>query len=320
MQNDRLLYKLLLSTVTLLLVVVAALPALMQENTLNPVPIPNDAFELTGMLESINNQEIVVDGIPIDIRIANLNTRLTLGDLISVEGSLKEGVFTARDVGPPLLPDVVTTPEVSGNESSGVNNDNFEFRGIVESIDDGFVISGQRVNFPNNQATIPLVVGQLVKVKGTLQAGLFSAREIRTANDDGFFDDDFDDRVNNIDELSISRGCVVNAPAGWVSYSIRSGDTLSSIASRSGSRVSELVQVNCLENPRFIVVGSTLWLPRTPASFTAPNRGNESSGSRQQNRPGNESSGSRPQNFPSSPRGGNESSGSNSNSNSSSDS
>ncbi len=329
MQNDKLLYKLLLSSVMLLLIIAAALPAVMQDNTGRLTPVPNDAFTLTGILESINNQQIVVDGTPIDIRVANLNTRLTLGDMVSVQGSLIQGIFTAQNVN---LPDVVTTPEVTTNESSAANNDNFEFRGIVESIDDGFgVISGQRVEIANNIAT-PLIVGQFVRVKGSVRDGIFAVREIRTPNNEGSFDDDLDDRFDD-DDLSIPAGCVVSAPSGWVSYSIRSGDTLSSIASRSGSRVSELVQVNCLSNPRFIVSGTALLLPRVPTSFPTSGGGNESS--RSQNSPNNsggnessrsqnssnnsggsnESSGSRPQPPPSN-SGGNESSGSSSGSNS----
>lgn len=331
MQNDKLLYRLLFSCVVVLLVVAVALPAVMQGDTGAADPIPNDAFELTGILDSISNQEIIVDGIPVDIRVADLNTRLTLGDTVRVEGTLSEGIFTAREVGPAALPSPAATPEVgASNESSGIrddDDDNFEFRGIVESVDDTFVIvSGRRVEILNTEIEAPLVVGQLVKVEGRLQSGIFTAREIELPDDDGFFrdddDDDFDDIFDDDDDLTIPADCTVNAPAGWVSYTIRSGESLSSIAARSGSRVSELVRVNCLSNPRIIVAGSSLFLPRVPTSFPGTGGGNESSGSRSQNFPdnsgGNESSGSRSRNSPDNSSGGNESSGSNSRNNESS--
>ena len=56
-----------------------------------------------------------------------------------------------------------------------------------------------------------------------------------------------------------------NPPDGWVGYSVQRGDTLSDIAARSGSTVSELQRVNCLRNPRHIVPGQRLFVPRDPA-------------------------------------------------------
>lgn len=319
MHNDRLLYKLVISTVALLLVVAVSLPAVMQDTT--PTPTANDTFELTGTLQSINLQEIVIDGITVDIRIADLGTRLTLGEIVRVEGTLEGGTFTAREVGPPRLPDPAATPEVTAGEASGASNnrddDDFEFRGIIDSVGEGFVIvSGQRVEIASStEIEAPLTAGQLVKVEGRLEGGIFAAREIETPDDDGFFDSDRNDRDD--DNLNIPADCVVNAPAGWVSYTIRPGETISSIAARSGSRVSELVRANCLDDPRFIVAGSSLLLPRIPTSF--PGGGNESSGSSSRSFPndsggGNESSGSSSRSFPNNPGGGNESSGSSSHS------
>ena len=50
---------------------------------------------------------------------------------------------------------------------------------------------------------------------------------------------------------------------GWVSYIVRPGDTLSSLAVRSGATISELRQANCLENS-LILAGMTIYLPATP--------------------------------------------------------
>jgi LysM repeat protein len=312
MHNDSLLYRLLGSTIVLLLIIGAALPAVMQDNSGAASPVANDTFELTGILESINNQEVVVDGVPVDIRIADLNVRLTLGDIVTVEGSLSDGNFTASRVRAPNVPDLAASPAGTANESSGMGDtgDNFEFRGIIDRVDDGFVIvSGQPVNTANMETRTPLVVNQMVRVRGVLQSGVFAAREIRLPNDDGFFDDDFDDRFGEASRsLSIPASCTVSIPAGWVTYTVRRGDTLSSIAARSGSQVSELVRVNCLVNPRMIIAGSTLILPRIPVSLPAVGIGNESSGSRSISIPSSSPS-SRPSS-PSSSSRSNESSGS----------
>lgn len=68
-----------------------------------------------------------------------------------------------------------------------------------------------------------------------------------------------------------SVACVVAlAVGGSAAYTVRPGDTLSSIASRLGTSVSELVRLNGLPNPNRIVAGKAL---RTPAATAAPRAG-----------------------------------------------
>jgi LysM repeat protein len=49
-------------------------------------------------------------------------------------------------------------------------------------------------------------------------------------------------------------------PAGWVDYTIRPGDTLSSLAPDYGLTVAELKRANCLTDD-LIYAGATLWVP-----------------------------------------------------------
>lgn len=51
---------------------------------------------------------------------------------------------------------------------------------------------------------------------------------------------------------------------GWPTYTVMRGDTLYNIAQRAGSSVTELTQANCLANPRHILVGQQLVVPRSP--------------------------------------------------------
>ncbi|MCE7948530.1 MAG: LysM peptidoglycan-binding domain-containing protein [Chloroflexi bacterium CFX4] len=60
--------------------------------------------------------------------------------------------------------------------------------------------------------------------------------------------------------------CVPNT--SWQIYFVRAGDTLATIASRSGTTVAALVQANCLANPDVIVVGQGLRVPRQPVIIT----------------------------------------------------
>ncbi len=58
-------------------------------------------------------------------------------------------------------------------------------------------------------------------------------------------------------------------PRGWVAYRIRQGDTLGAIARRSGSSVTELMQVNCLPTT-VIRIGDSLFVPGPPVPTATP--------------------------------------------------
>lgn len=58
-------------------------------------------------------------------------------------------------------------------------------------------------------------------------------------------------------------------PEGWVSYTIRGGDTLSGLAGATDSSIAEIMAGNCLEN-HFIVVGQALYLPRNLSRGSQP--------------------------------------------------
>jgi LysM repeat protein len=60
-----------------------------------------------------------------------------------------------------------------------------------------------------------------------------------------------------------------NPPAGWVRYTIRSGDTLSSLVGQVGSSVQDIMRFNCLSNI-YIRTGQIIYLPRLPASSPSP--------------------------------------------------
>lgn len=76
--------------------------------------------------------------------------------------------------------------------------------------------------------------------------------------------------------------CTPALPPGWVSYRIQTGDTLSGLAARTNSTLEQLLTVNCLSDPRLIIVGQEIYLPRVPtaaASSTPASNDNSSIGS-----------------------------------------
>lgn len=72
-------------------------------------------------------------------------------------------------------------------------------------------------------------------------------------------------------------GCVPTAPEGWIEYNIRQGDTLSALAANTGTTVDELLEANCIDDPRALRVGQELLLPRQPTAVQPPS-GNSGSG------------------------------------------
>lgn len=63
--------------------------------------------------------------------------------------------------------------------------------------------------------------------------------------------------------------CLLNTT--WPTYTVQSGDTLTSIAADTGSTVDELVQANCMANPDILTVGTVLYVPQLPAGNTPVN-------------------------------------------------
>lgn len=62
----------------------------------------------------------------------------------------------------------------------------------------------------------------------------------------------------------VATTCTPTLPAGWVSYVVQSGDTVSGLAAVTGASVDELLTVNCLPQTRMIIVGQRVYLPMQP--------------------------------------------------------
>jgi LysM repeat protein len=81
--------------------------------------------------------------------------------------------------------------------------------------------------------------------------------------------------------------CPPTRPQGWQDYRIQSGDTLSAIAVNTNSTVVELSRVNCIEDARFIVVGTTLFVPMLPEVTAPQNNGGSNSNNNSSNNSSN---------------------------------
>ncbi|GEM_PF-1732281 len=84
---------------------------------------------------------------------------------------------------------------------------------------------------------------------------------------------------------STPEGCVL--PEGWITYQVKSGDTISGIAVRSGATLDDIFAANCLERGDFIIAGQTFFVPNEPIpATTVPNNTvNEPASSANDNNP-----------------------------------
>ncbi len=71
--------------------------------------------------------------------------------------------------------------------------------------------------------------------------------------------------------------CIPTAPAGWVSYQVQPGDSLSRLATSRNITLNQLMAVNCLVDPGFIVAGEELYLPAVQQIGTTPQPTSEGS-------------------------------------------
>lgn len=219
--------------------------------------------EIVGLLESISQDSITVNGIMIDITEAEVDRTIFVGDTVKVHATIDDtGDWIAREV---EAIDFISGDDSSNNDdrndndNSNDNNDNdsfdedFKLIGVLESVEDEtIVVSGVEINISNAEIEDRLINGVLVRIELRIVDEVLVASEVRLANARDF-DDDSDDFV-------LPNDC--SQPRGWIEYRVQSGDTLSSIAARTGTTVNILASVNCIDNPSLISVGTNLFVPR----------------------------------------------------------
>ncbi|GAB4569813.1 MAG: hypothetical protein Kow0077_02950 [Anaerolineae bacterium] len=260
-----------------------------------------DELELIGTLQAISLVEATINTLAFDISTAEVDAALQVGELVKVHVSRAEdGTWVARQLAR-FVPEMDDQGQSDDGSTAPVMEpgEDFKITGTLDEISpDGATITVGSQVFDVTSAEIEdvLVVGALVRVEARLINGIFVASEVERSRD--FFDtddnananedngnaNDNDNELNNNDdddnenenddngnanEVLSSGDCTVTQPQGWTVYRVRRGDTLSAIASGSGSTVSELAAVNCIANARFIRVGQALFVPRTPTIVSA---------------------------------------------------
>lgn len=225
--------------------------------------------EIIGLLESMTADSITVNGLLIDISSAEVDQTVLAGDTVKVYAMINEdGNWIAREV---EAVDFIDDSNGGDDDGNGNDNDNansnddnangndndsdmlgedFKLIGTLQEVGDGIiVVSGVSIDITYAEIEDRLIIGALVRVEVRVVDGALIASEVKLAERDDV-DDDF----------VIPGDC--SQPRGWITYAVQSGDTLSSIAARTGTTVDILTAVNCIDNPSLISVGTQLFVPR----------------------------------------------------------
>jgi LysM repeat protein len=266
-------------------------------------------IEVIGVWPAEVGNKAVIGGVVFNLTSAEIDPGLIAGDLAVVHASLSpEGMWAVREVrlfvGDDNDNDNVddnsndnhgdnsndNIDDNSNDNANGGASDEVELTGTLESVGDGFiVVSGARIDTRSAEIHGTLIVGTLVKVHVRVVDGNMVAREAEQVSrrnnnnsDNDNLNDDSNDNGNdnsndNEDDSrlpTIPGDCVAVMPAGWTTYTIQAGDTLSSIAGRTGASMSNLMRVNCIADPGRIVAGASIFVPRTPVRNSNDNNAN----------------------------------------------
>lgn len=195
-------------------------------------------IEVTGALESLDATTAVVNGLTFDISTAEIAAGLVPGDSVRVHASYDAATATW-----------IASEIVAATPAPGSDIVPFEVTGTLESVDGTtYVVAGLTFDASQAQVEAGLLPGMLVRVHASLVNGALVAIEIAAAQ-----------------QTVPAPDCATTLPDGWYSYTVRPGDTLSGIALRAQTTVEELIRVNCVDNPRLLVVNTIIFVPNAPA-------------------------------------------------------
>ncbi len=244
MYRTKRLYAGLLAVLILTIAMAALAPHALAQGT-------SQRLELVGSIEAVGPGTITVNGLVIDVSGAEVETALTVGRLVKVEGFLfEDGALRAYEV------------EAADRDD---DRDQFEMVGVVEAVAPGqMTIAGIIFNLANAEVTPGLVVGDQVKVHANRSTtGEWLAREVKRFVPGGDDSDDFDDNRDDRDDDQTS----VSPVTGACMFEIE----VSSANLHTGPGTGYDAQGYVLDDEKYPVTGvhsSGAWLQITTADST----------------------------------------------------
>lgn len=237
-----------LNTKWIALVVLAMMAFLGQSFVMAQTPTAE--VEIVGTVSALTAKSITVGTQSFDISAAEIKAGVAVGQLVKIHATQNtSGQWVAREVevSQPIasqtpLPNVTTT-------LAPVNA--FEITGAITAINGtAITVGGHTIDISNAEIKNSLAVSDSVKIHVIVLNGQWIAREVESASIPV--------------TVTVAANCTPAQPAGWVSYTIQAGDTLSSIAFGSNSTLQAVASANCISNPRNLQVGQTIFVAQQP--------------------------------------------------------
>lgn len=215
--------------------------------------------EIVGVVSAMTNASITVGTQVFDTSKAEIKSGVEIGATVKVHAvENATGEWVAREVELAIIqtptaestssPESTPSPDVTATPMP-VNA--FEITGEITAMTATTIdVGGHTIDISNAEIKNSLAVGDRVKVHVIVLNGQWIAREVESAAVEV--------------TVTVPANCTPAQPAGWVTYTIQAGDTLSSIAFGSGSSVQDIATANCITNASSIQVGQTIFVPKQP--------------------------------------------------------
>jgi LysM repeat protein len=178
-----------------------------------------------------------------------------------------------------------------------------ELVGVIQAINGNTItVNGQIITITGAEIKLKLEVGAIVKIHIQVStSGNLTATEIElaklnpeaTASPEGTLEpEDTPEAESTRDAETTPDGestpeatgtpeaCIAKHPDGWKTYTIQAGDTMSGIAVRADSDMKDIMHANCITNPRGVIVGTVIFVPKTliASTPTGDDKGKDNSG------------------------------------------
>jgi hypothetical protein len=215
-----------------LLIAILPMTTAAQGATEEPEVDDDNLAVFTGTVEELGETTLVVSGVTFDSTTADFgDDEIEVGSLVSVEFIIVEES--------PVAVRVALRGE--DDDDIEVEDEDVVLVGVLEALEEAsIVVSGLTIDTTNASIEEGVEVGATVMVEFELVEEELVAVEVSVYEEDDT--------------------CVAEQPEGWTTYTVEEGDTLSAIAVASDTPLDDLIEVNCYQNNRVLLVGAVLYV------------------------------------------------------------
>ncbi len=207
---------------------------------------PTAEVEIIGTLTAMTARSITVGTQILDISLAEIKQGFEVGKLVRVHAVQNtSGQWVAREIAL-ALPNAAHNPAPNMTPSPSPIN-SFEITGEITTLTDSSItVGGHAIDISDVEIKNSLAINDRIKLHVIALKDQWIAREVESASI----------------PVTVPANCIPLQPAGWVTYSIQAGDSISSVAFGSGSDIQAVASANCINDSSNVRVGQTIFVPQ----------------------------------------------------------